>query len=277
MKYIVLFSFSFLSIQFAFSQSCTIFNFENFETDFGIWNCGFFCKSSTDIPGIFGEVTSIELQGSSVTQSTLQTDPFDMSSYDSVGIEFALHAINTDGMLENLFIDISTDGGTTFTSEVTQSTFTNNAWTENQIFITSSNFGPNTVVRFRSDISGSKRFYIDRIAITRCSSAVSQCFDGIKNGDETGVDCGGPTCNLCPCDGANLTIVTVVSDLSVHLSNNVNTIANGSISNNATVCYNAKNSIDLNPEFRVDLGVSALFNIEDCIEISTAKTGSKTQ
>ena len=32
------------------------------------------------------------------------------------------------------------------------------------------------------------------------------CSDGILNGQETGVDCGGPDCNACPCTGTNVTV-----------------------------------------------------------------------
>ncbi len=32
------------------------------------------------------------------------------------------------------------------------------------------------------------------------------CSDGIQNGNETGVDCGGPDCNVCPCNGTNINI-----------------------------------------------------------------------
>ena len=32
------------------------------------------------------------------------------------------------------------------------------------------------------------------------------CDDGIQNGDETGVDCGGSACQTCPCDGTDVTV-----------------------------------------------------------------------
>lgn len=39
-----------------------------------------------------------------------------------------------------------------------------------------------------------------------CSNACPTCDDGIQNGDETGVDCGGSSCNVCPCNGTNVTV-----------------------------------------------------------------------
>ena len=33
------------------------------------------------------------------------------------------------------------------------------------------------------------------------------CDDGIQNGDETGVDCGGPDCDICPCDDIAVQLV----------------------------------------------------------------------
>ncbi|EDP70587.1 Glucose/sorbosone dehydrogenase [Flavobacteriales bacterium ALC-1] len=35
------------------------------------------------------------------------------------------------------------------------------------------------------------------------------CFDGIQNGDETGVDCGGSCANACPCEGIDLVEIDV--------------------------------------------------------------------
>ncbi|MEM9916577.1 MAG: T9SS type A sorting domain-containing protein [Bacteroidota bacterium] len=34
----------------------------------------------------------------------------------------------------------------------------------------------------------------------------SSCTDGIQNGQETGIDCGGPDCPPCPCAGTNVTV-----------------------------------------------------------------------
>jgi flavin-binding protein dodecin len=41
--------------------------------------------------------------------------------------------------------------------------------------------------------------------------ACPTCFDGIQNGDEVGVDCGGPDCPLCPCNN-NLQLAIVLDN-----------------------------------------------------------------
>jgi len=44
---------------------------------------------------------------------------------------------------------------------------------------------------------------------TACGTAPppSSCTDGVQNGQETGVDCGGPNCAPCPCAGTNIDII----------------------------------------------------------------------
>ena len=42
--------------------------------------------------------------------------------------------------------------------------------------------------------------------------ACPTCSDGIQNGDETGVDCGGSSCPPCPCTGENVTLTIVLDN-----------------------------------------------------------------
>ena len=42
--------------------------------------------------------------------------------------------------------------------------------------------------------------------------ACPTCSDGIQNGNETGVDCGGPDCAPCPCGGENVTLTIVLDN-----------------------------------------------------------------
>lgn len=42
--------------------------------------------------------------------------------------------------------------------------------------------------------------------------ACPTCSDGIQNGDETGVDCGGPDCAPCPCNGSGVTLTIVLDN-----------------------------------------------------------------
>lgn len=42
--------------------------------------------------------------------------------------------------------------------------------------------------------------------------ACPTCSDGVQNGDETGVDCGGPDCAPCPCNGNGVTLTIVLDN-----------------------------------------------------------------
>ena len=54
------------------------------------------------------------------------------------------------------------------------------------------------------------------------------CNDGIQNGDETGVDCGGSACQACPCNDNNLTLTIVLDnypeETSWEIRNSSNTV-----------------------------------------------------
>ena len=39
-----------------------------------------------------------------------------------------------------------------------------------------------------------------------CANACPTCDDGVQNGTETGIDCGGDSCNACPCNGSDVTV-----------------------------------------------------------------------
>ncbi|MEX1188790.1 MAG: T9SS type A sorting domain-containing protein [Bacteroidia bacterium] len=55
------------------------------------------------------------------------------------------------------------------------------------------------MLRFRCDASGNNDWvYIDDVVISGCEGEiVPTCTDGVQNGDETGVDCGGVNCVPC--------------------------------------------------------------------------------
>lgn len=59
-------------------------------------------------------------------------------------------------------------------------------------------FGPQPTARMSSYIDGSS-------CVSLCGP-IASCDDGIQNGLETGVDCGGPQCPACPCNGLSYTL-----------------------------------------------------------------------
>ncbi len=54
---------------------------------------------------------------------------------------------------------------------------------------------------------------------TACGTPVTPtCNDGIQNGDETGVDCGGSSCAPCPCNDPNLTLTITLDNYPAETS-----------------------------------------------------------
>jgi len=59
-------------------------------------------------------------------------------------------------------------------------------------------FTASTQLRFRCDASSNNDYiFLDDISIEACEGSGPTCDDGIQNGDETGVDCGGTACPSC--------------------------------------------------------------------------------
>lgn len=93
---------------------------------------------------------------------------------------------------------------------------------------------------------------------------VASCTDGIKNGDEIYVDCGGSCteCNDCPYDQINITDELLPIDLNLKTSDYIHT--NSITPINADVILSAENSIELNIGFETVLGAKILINISTC-------------
>lgn len=49
-------------------------------------------------------------------------------------------------------------------------------------------------------------------SICAACPAKPSCSDGVQNGSETGVDCGGPDCAPCPCAGTDVTVIIVLDN-----------------------------------------------------------------
>lgn len=70
--------------------------------------------------------------------------------------------------------------------------------------------------------------------------ACPTCSDGIQNGLENGVDCGGPTCPPCPCNTLAVSNdeACCATPLTVNADQNCTTVTAGTV-NNATASFNA--------------------------------------
>lgn len=179
----------------------TAIDTQDFESGWGIWTDGGTDASRVNDANFANSGTySIRLRDNTSTSHTTTTN-IDMSMYNEVQVLFFFMTNSMDNPDEDFWLQISTDGGTTFT--------TVEEWNEGDEFENDQRYfdvvtipGPFTTTtqfRFLCDASGDIDYvYLDDIAITGCEYT---CTDGIQNGDETGVDCGGTNCPACPtCD-----------------------------------------------------------------------------
>ena len=95
---------------------------------------------------------------------------------------------------------------------------------------------------------------------------IFDCNDGIQNGGETGVDCGGPFCEACDCM-ANATITSdITSDVSRHSRTWLRTLGDVKVRNSAEVYLSAQTAIVLNPGFEVVGGSVFVLTAESCAD-----------
>jgi len=241
------------------AQPCIPLESESFELDFGSWvDGGLYCdrSSNASCDGAF----SIRLRSDTDPWSTLTSPSFDMTGFDSLYISFEARADNTSG---SLLLQISHNGAP-FSTVINQGFTKANNCTETTAFLFSNAFGPNTRIRFFSQVALSERIFVDNVIISRCGGLAEQCFDGMKNGDESGIDCGGSLCELCECDGVSTSLNMITTDTIAHYGQSIDTQSGGSISNGANVFYTAGDSVLIKPNFEISLGVMATFRIENC-------------
>jgi len=189
------------------STECTVqeVDFNDFNTGWGIWNDGGSdcTRSSSDAQYSVGGVGApVRLRDNS-SSSHMTTDNLALLTYQELTVNFSYITVSMDNANEDFFLEVSTDGGSTFTVVEEWNLgdeFENDVRYFDAVTIAGP-FSNSTQLRFRCDAStNSDLVYIDDVRITGCNSGGSEptCTDGIQNGQETGVDCGGPDCPTCP-------------------------------------------------------------------------------
>lgn len=105
------------------------------------------------------------------------------------------------------------------------------------------------------------------IANTDDGSCIT-CEDGILNGDESQIDCGGSICDLCTVLGDDCPQTLNLSSYTIqegkYKANNV-ILSNNTIQGDIETHYESGNTIELLPSFQVDLGVEFEAVITNCI------------
>ena len=102
-------------------------------------------------------------------------------------------------------------------------------------------------------------------------AVTASCSDGIQNGDEEGIDCGG-SCTPCAqeCQFDNYTF----SNESNNSSDASNLVVRQRISSNGTVqiasgenfVWQAGETIEINPGFSIDSGASVVMKTDECLD-----------
>nr|MBX2871243.1 zinc metalloprotease [Saprospiraceae bacterium] len=180
-------------------------DFSDFDEDFGIWiDGGSDCRrSSTDAAFAVGGVGACVRLRDNSSSSVMTSATQNLANFGRVRINFSYLAVSMDNANEDFWLQISTDGGTTFTTveEWNLGDEFENDIRYNESLEVNWTFTANTQFRFRCDASDNGDYvYIDNVRITACDGNPVEptCTDGIQNGQETGVDCGGPDCPDCP-------------------------------------------------------------------------------
>jgi len=99
-----------------------------------------------------------------------------------------------------------------------------------------------------------------------CTSINSLCGDGVQNGNETGIDCGGGSCQPCECDEDVTLVADFYQDQTIRAPRYINTGDRVIIGRDRAVNLFAGSFIELGIEFEIERGADVLIEIEDCRE-----------
>ncbi len=157
----------------------TVLNSEDFEAGWGIWNDGGSdCRRSiNDAAYAYSGSYCIRLRDNDPNSSYMTTNTQDLSSYNDIKVEFTYITRSFDNANEDFFLEISSDGGNSFTQI--------EEWNLNDEFVNdvrefenitiAGPFTTTTQLRFRCDASGNSDWvYFDDVIISGCSSGIPQ-------------------------------------------------------------------------------------------------------
>ncbi len=131
----------------------------------------------------------------------MTSQAFVLNTYDSVTVEFKFRAVGFETSKDFWLRYYNGSTWSTVRSYVYATDFLNDQVYTRKVKI-SGPLSANSQFRFQADADdNSDVVYIDAVVIKGYKTTApptSSCTDGIKNGSETGVDCGGPNCPACP-------------------------------------------------------------------------------
>ncbi|MCT4630722.1 immunoglobulin-like domain-containing protein, partial [Winogradskyella sp.] len=127
---------------------------------------------------------------------------FDLSGLTNPVFSFQYHMYGASNM-GSIDLEISDDDGANWTSIWNQTGNQGNQWLKVELDL-SAYIGNNIQVRFNRFVGSTWQADIAIDDVQLFEPAAPTCNDGIQNGDETGVDCGGSSC--APCSTANVVL-----------------------------------------------------------------------
>ncbi|HRO73594.1 MAG TPA: T9SS type A sorting domain-containing protein, partial [Saprospiraceae bacterium] len=171
-----------------------------FETGWDGWNSGgAFSKRLKTAYSPEGSY-SIQLKGNHNDASSMISPEFNSGSFDTVAIEFRLRSIHAkpgDKLIVKYF------NGTSWIivqEYLYPSDFSNSLKYTKNLILTGSLSNHSKLAIETQLYDEDSQIYVDAITITGHKKQLPTCTDGIHNGLETGIDCGGPSCSPCAGD-----------------------------------------------------------------------------
>jgi Metallo-peptidase family M12/Secretion system C-terminal sorting domain len=148
-------------------------NSNNFDSGFGIWtDGGTDCARINNAAYANSGTYSIQLRDNTNT-SVMTTSSQNWSAYEEITVSFSYYAVSFDNSNEDFWVQISTNGGSTYTTVGDYNfsvQFSNNQRNSGTVVIPGP-FTSTTRLRFRSDASADDdQVYIDDVVITGCST-----------------------------------------------------------------------------------------------------------
>lgn len=135
-------------------------------------------------------------------RAILTSPCFDLVGLTNPAFSFSYHMFGAADM-GTIDLEISADDGASWTSIWNQSGNQGNQWLDVNVDL-SSYVGSNVQLRFNRFVGSTWQADIAIDDINLSEPAAPTCNDGIQNGDETGVDCGGSSC--APCNTSNVVL-----------------------------------------------------------------------
>lgn len=168
-------------------SNCTpqIVDSQTFESGWGIWNDGGLHARRNNNDAAFANSGTFCVRLRNRTdESVITTDNLDLSGFSELTIDFS-YQVESFENTEDFWLQISTDGGVTFTlveDWIHTVDFQNNQQQNPSVTIDGP-FSSNTQIRFRCDASGNgDKLYLDDIVISSCGTSGNRL---ISSEDET--------------------------------------------------------------------------------------------